>query len=280
MRQQFTEVGAVRIQRPEGMQDLEHVASRDLQAFVNGDAGWAADRVVFHLSNGYQVRFRLTAVFERVAGEWRIVHWHASVPSTNEDVLGFELTTSIDVLAEAIEREKPDLSPSVSIEGTVTILFTDIEGSTALNEQLGDERWSRVLKMHDRSVRETVAAHGGTTVERIGDGCMLAFPSARRAIECAIALQRGSDELADDIRFRIRIGAHTGEPIREAGVFYGRDVAYAARVGALAVGGEILVSSLVKELCAGGSFTFAQPREVELKGFDGIQLVYPVDRSS
>ena len=108
-----------------------------------------------------------------------------------------------------------------------------------------------------------------------GDGFMLAFPSARRGVECAIAVQRQVVELEGPIR--VRMGLHTGEPVRQADDFYGRDVAYAARIGAVATGGEILVSTLVKSLVEpSGSFTFEGPREHELKGFDGPQPIWAV----
>lgn len=111
-----------------------------------------------------------------------------------------------------------------------------------------------------------------------GDGFRLAFGSARRAVECAIALQRGLTEIdIPDAPIRVRIGVHTGEPVREADDFHGRDVAYAARVGSAAVGGEILVSSLVKSLIEpSGTFEFEGPRELELKGFEGAQSVFAV----
>ena len=110
-------------------------------------------------------------------------------------------------------------------------------------------------------------------MESQGDGFMLAFPSARRGVECAIAIQREISSFDD--RLKVRMGLHTGEPRRRADHFYGRDVAYAARVGSAASGGEILVSSLVKSLVEpSGSVLFEGPRELDLKGFEGPQPVY------
>jgi class 3 adenylate cyclase len=251
------------------------IESGSLRAYAHGDVGWAGDKITIRFfDNDVVVQMRLTAVFERRDREWLVVQWHASMAQANEETLGFDLDTSIDAVAEWAEQERPDLTSASTIDGTVTILFTDIEGSTALNESLGDQRWSELVKEHDRYMRELVAAHDGTTVQRMGDGFMLAFPSARKGLGCAIAVQQG---LADDERIRVRIGAHTGEPIREAGEFYGRDVAYAARVGAAANGGEILVSDLVARLCAGGSYVFDGPRALEFKGFEGEQSVFAVD---
>jgi class 3 adenylate cyclase len=191
-----------------------------------------------------------------------------------------DVRTSIDRVSESVEREKPDLRTHAAPDGTVTLLFTDIEGSTALNEKLGDRRWIELLRAHNTIVREQVSAHGGFEVKSQGDGFMVAFSSATRALSCAIGIQRGlaafeAANPGDSVR--VRIGLHTGEAIVEAGDFYGRHVNLAARVGAAANGGEILVSALLKELTgSSGAFTFGEAREVQLKGLAGSHQVYPV----
>ncbi|MEE8278444.1 MAG: tetratricopeptide repeat protein, partial [Thermoanaerobaculia bacterium] len=94
--------------------------------------------------------------------------------------------TSIDAVAASVYVDKPDLPPAaVAPDGTVTILFTDIEGSTAMTERLGDQRWLELLREHNAIVREQVAAQEGFEVKAEGDGFMLAFGSARRALQCA-----------------------------------------------------------------------------------------------
>lgn len=181
----------------------------------------------------------------------------------------------MEAIAELIEKDRPDLAPMTSAEGTVTIMFTDMESSTAANEALGDDRFLPLLIQHNDIVTKQTASHHGTVVKSQGDGYMLAFPSARRAVDCAIAVQQQVADIAGPIR--VRMGLHTGEPTRHADDFYGRDVSYAARLGAAAVGGEILVSSLVKSLVEpSGSVKFDGPRELELKGFDGPQPVFTV----
>jgi len=195
-------------------------------------------------------------------------------------VMPLDVRTSIDRVSESVEREKPDLRTHAAPDGTVTLLFTDIEGSTALNERLGDRRWIELLRMHNSIVREQVSANGGFEVKSQGDGFMLAFSSATRAVSCAIAIQRALSAHAEknpDDSVRVRIGMHTGEAIVEEGDFYGRHVNFAARVGAAANGGEILVSALLKELTgSSGEFTFGPGREVQLKGLAGSHHVHPV----
>jgi class 3 adenylate cyclase len=162
-------------------------------------------------------------------------------------------------------------------QGTVTILFTDIEDSVALTERLGDRRWLEVLREHNALVREQVRAHAGFEVKAQGDGFMLAFRSARHGLECAIGIQRSFDRRKQpaDASLRVRIGLHTGEVVREADDFYGRHVNLASRIADLAQAGETLVSALLKELAEGsGEFAFDEGRDVNLKGLSGEQRVF------
>jgi class 3 adenylate cyclase len=187
--------------------------------------------------------------------------------------------TSIDAVAAAVQTEQPDLRRHAAPDGTVTILFTDFEGSTAMTERLGDQPWLELLRGHNAIVRKRVAAHDGFEVKAEGDGFMLAFQSARKGLECAVDIQRAfadRNESADE-PIRVRIGLHTGEALKEAGDFYGKNVILAARIAAQAQGGEILVSSLLKELTESAvGVTFGEEREVELKGLTGTHSVFEV----
>ena len=191
-----------------------------------------------------------------------------------------EPASSVDEVAESVASERPSLRSAAAPDGTVTILFSDIEGSTALNERLGDVRWLDLLREHNRVVRDQVQSCGGFVVKSQGDGFMVAFPSARRAIECARGIQKAiADELGDhpDGPIRVRIGLHTGEAIREESDFYGKNVVVAARIADEARGGEILASSVVKQLTeSAGDVGFEDVREVELDGLAGMHDVYKV----
>jgi class 3 adenylate cyclase len=188
--------------------------------------------------------------------------------------------SSVDEVALSVASERPSLGPATAPDGTVTILFSDIEGSSALNERLGDVRWLDLLRMHHRVVRDQVRACGGFEVKAQGDGFMIAFPSARRAIECARAIQAAT---ARDLGshpsgpIRVRIGLHTGEAIREESDFYGKNVVVAARIADEARGGEILASTVVKQLTeSAGDVAFEDAREVELAGLAGTHTLYKV----
>ncbi|TMB70145.1 MAG: adenylate/guanylate cyclase domain-containing protein [Chloroflexi bacterium] len=161
--------------------------------------------------------------------------------------------------------------------GLQTILFTDVEGSTAFTDRMGDAAAREVLRKHERITREALKTHGGSEVKTMGDGFMASFGSATRALECAVAVQRA---FADgDIR--VRIGLNAGEPIAEddpggRGDLFGTAVIVAARIAAQAHGGEILVSDVVRQLVAGKGFLFSDRGDHALKGFEDPVRVWEV----
>ena len=172
------------------------------------------------------------------------------------------------------------IQQAMGADDTVTIMFSDIESSTELALSMGDHRWYEVLTWHNQLIEQRVAAHGGFIVKNQGDGFMVTFNSARRAIICASEVQQALHQhaVADpSSAIRVRIGLHTGEAIRQdSGDLFGRHVIIAARVGGLAEGAQILVSSIVREITsARGDLHFGEGELVDLKGV-GQQTVYPV----
>jgi class 3 adenylate cyclase len=158
-----------------------------------------------------------------------------------------------------------------------TFLFTDIVDSTKLLETLGDDKWRRLLARHDALVREGIAAHGGEIVKKTGDGFFASFENPKAAIDAAIAIQRalGEEIVAPDVR----IGAHTGEAFRtgaDSSDYGGQGVHVAARIGAAAGAGEILVSRDTLDGVATG-FRLSEPRAETLKGFAQPVDVVSVD---
>jgi len=134
--------------------------------------------------------------------------------------------------------------------GTVTFVFTDIEGSTQLLQELGDESYGRVSGDHRRLVRETFGARGGTEIDTQGDAFFFSFPRARDAVAAAVDAQRALDahEWPDGKEVRVRMGVHTGEPhVGEEG-YLGLDVVRAARISAAGHGGQILISETTRAL--------------------------------
>lgn len=183
-------------------------------------------------------------------------------------------------MAFAVEQARPDMRRAAAPDGTVTIMFSDIQDSTVLTERLGDRRWLELLGEHDRIIREQLARHDGYEVKSQGDGFMLAFASARSAIQCAIAIQRelaAFREQHPEDPLHVRVGLHSGEVIRDRDDFFGKNVILAARIGARAAGGEVLVSSLLRQLVASsGEFEFGPEVKTELKGLRGQHRVAEV----
>jgi class 3 adenylate cyclase len=153
-----------------------------------------------------------------------------------------------------------------------TFMFTDIVDSTKLVEALGEEKWKKLLGWHDRKLGELIDAAGGEVIKQTGDGYFAAFQSPSAALDAALSIQRALDEhepLAPDVR----IGLHTGGAFHRSDEDYaGEGVHMAARIGALAGAGEILVS---KDSLGGASrFQVSEPRAEILKGFeDPVELV-------
>jgi len=182
--------------------------------------------------------------------------------------------------AQAHELQLRELRSRLAPDGTVTILFSDIEGSTEITHRLGDRGWLDLLRTHDALFREQISAHEGFEVKTQGDGFMVAFQSAHRAVHCAIAIQQAfasyNDEHAEE-PLSVRIGVHTGEAIKQADDFFGQNVILASRIAGIARGGGILVSSLLKELTeSAGDLRFDEGRDVKLKGLVGTRTVYAV----
>jgi len=154
--------------------------------------------------------------------------------------------------------------------GTRTILFTDIVGSTDTTQRLGDEVSFAMLNVHDRIVREALAANNGTEVKHTGDGIMAAFVSAAGAVKCGMAVLR---EVAAHIPdphppLRLRVGVAAGEPIDHANDLFGTAVQLAHRLCAHAEPQQMLVSNAVAELCAGKMLPMRNIGVLTLKGFD------------
>ena len=184
----------------------------------------------------------------------------------------------IEAVTADVRDEWSEVQARVAPEGTVTIMFSDIEGFTSLCERLGDYRANELLREHYRLVRDQLAQHGGFEVKVHGDGFMVAFSSASRALRCASAIQvaqRDWNREHPEEPLRVRMGLHTGEAIRDADDFLGTTVNLASRIASAARGDEILVSGLLRELCVStGEFTFDGGTEVELRGISQPHRVY------
>ena len=156
---------------------------------------------------------------------------------------------------------------AVQPTGKVTLLFTDIEGSTRLLERLGTERYGEALELHRKLLREAFKLHGGYEVDNEGDAFFVAFASAPEAVAAAERAQRAlaTADWPDEGAIRVRIGLHTGAPVPAPPKYIGIDVHKAARIMSAAHGGQVVVSAVTAEV-AGGNLK--QLGEHRLKDFD------------
>ena len=155
--------------------------------------------------------------------------------------------------------------------GVRTVMFTDIVGSTEMCSRHGDEVAIAMLGVHDRIVREALAANHGREVKHTGDGIMAAFHSPACAVRGACQIQRGlTDHNGNGAAHPVivRIGITAGEPVSQADDLFGSTVQLAARLCAQAEPGQILVSNVVADLCIGKGIKFHDTGHAHLKGFD------------
>jgi class 3 adenylate cyclase len=209
-------------------------------------------------------------------------HFVERALATKLEVQGIDASQthrSIYSVAHSVQTGRPDFGKHAAADGTVTLMFSDMQGFTSMTERLGDEAAHQVIQTHNRILREQVAAHQGREVDSQGDGFLLAFPSALDGVRAAVAMQRAfaayrEQDAVEPIR--IRIGLHTGQAIRDADKFFGRTVILACRIADQAQAGEILVSEDVQG-AVGDRFPLGDFRELTLKGFSGTHRAHPIE---
>jgi class 3 adenylate cyclase len=191
-----------------------------------------------------------------------------------------DVTPVLAAITEFLGDSVPATQSMGSTGGeSVTILFTDMEGSTALTQRLGDAAAQTLVHAHNHIVRESLAACGGTEIKHTGDGLMVSFSSATRGIECAMQIQQRVSDYAEkhpQLPFRVKIGMNAGEPVAEGGDFFGTAVQLAARICEMAQPGTIMVSGVVRDLTAGKRFLFADHGETVPRGFEDKVRIFEV----
>jgi WD40 repeat protein/class 3 adenylate cyclase len=163
--------------------------------------------------------------------------------------------------------------------GTVTFLFTDIEGSTQLLKRLGGDRYGEALAEHQRILRDVFAEQGGREIDTQGDSFFIAFRRAKDAVAAAIACQRLLAEHAwpEGTELRVRMGIHTGEPVVGSERYVGLGVHRAARISSAGHGGQVLVSQATRELLRDDPLQDASLRDLgehQLKDMDGPERIF------
>ena len=157
--------------------------------------------------------------------------------------------------------------------GLRAIMFTDIEGSTGISTELGDDAAFEAVRAHDSIVRGCLAEHGGREVKHTGDGILASFTSVTGAVGASVAIQQRTKE---DPNLAIKIGISAGEPVTTSEDIYGAAVNLAARICAQAAGGQTLAASTVRDLSIGKGGEFTDKGSIELKGFPEPVRLYEI----
>ena len=163
--------------------------------------------------------------------------------------------------------------------GPITVLFTDIAGSTAMTQQFGDAGAQEIVRAHNRIVREALTMYAGKEVKHTGDGIMASFTRTSDSIGASIQIQRETDQYTTatpEKPLHIKIGINAGEPIAEDNDLFGTTVQMSARIVDKAKADQIFVSEIVKGICAGKSFNFVNRGTYRMKGFDTDPILYEV----
>ena len=177
--------------------------------------------------------------------------------ATIDEQLASRLLVELGVAGGADEATSP--------QATRTFVFTDIVKSTELVEAMGDDAWNEVLRWHDQMLQRLIGEDGGEEIKHVGDGLFASFDRPEQAITCAVQIQRTLSEHRRNHGFapQVRIGVHRAAASRVGLDYRGKGVHEAARIAALAAGGEILASWHTAQPC---KFPVSEPREVSLKG--------------
>jgi class 3 adenylate cyclase/pimeloyl-ACP methyl ester carboxylesterase len=219
-----------------------------------------AIRVPTLIANMPPVREEAAYVAARIPGARRF-----EVPGPD-----FAVFLQLDTLVPELERFVGTLGAEEPETVLATVLFTDIVGSTARLAELGDARWRELVERHHAIVRRQLTRFRGREVDTAGDGFFATFDGPIRAIRCAYAI-------ADSLRslgLEIRAGLHTGECQLVGDKISGLAVNIGARVAAHAEGGDVMVTSTVKDLVAGSGLQFEEREVAELKGVPGHWQLY------
>ena len=240
--------------------------SVDVAPIVGGD--WCQFRHV-----GYVVGGRLHVVtedgstLEIAAGEaYEIPPGHDAWVVGDEEWDSVEFTSARSFGKGADDHAERILS---------TLVFTDIVGSTAKLEAIGDDAWQQLVLDHNGRVRAALDGFRGRELNTTGDGFLAMFDGAARAVRCAASI----DAAVADLGIRVRAGVHTGEIEIVGGQARGVAVHAAARVAALAGAGEVLVSGTTRDLLAGSGLLFEDRGSVELKGLSGQRPIFALQRA-
>jgi class 3 adenylate cyclase len=179
-----------------------------------------------------------------------------------------------DIANDDTDRVTVEGKPDTALRA---IMFTDIEGSTAVSTSRGDQAAVELVRRHDQAVRDALEESGGNIIKHTGDGMFASFTSVLRAVQVSIDIHRGiAPAEPDEPALAVKIGLTVGEPVEDSNDLFGASVNLAARICAHAGGGQTLVSGTVRDLAIGKGIDFRPMGEIGLKGFPDPVALYEV----
>ncbi len=182
--------------------------------------------------------------------------------------MGGDMEGATQLQDALVEWDKP--KPKETESGPVTVMFTDMVGSTNLTQTRGDEVAQQVVRAHNRIVRDALNQYGGKEVKHTGDGIMASFPTTSNGVDAAIFIQQKTEihnRSNAELPLHLKIGINAGEPIAEDDDLFGTTVQLAARIVDKASSEQIFVSEIVRGICAGKDFKFSKQGNYDMKGF-------------
>ena len=208
-------------------------------------------------------------------------HAHGEIPNKIIEVD----SDTVETFLGRIEDPKPNYESGAVSNGTEfdsafrTVMFTDMKDSTAITTRLGDSLALELFRTHNSITRDALNQYNGREIQHTGDGFMVSFTSASSAVECAVAIQQSfaaRNRRNPDTAINVRIGICAGEPVEEDNRLFGSTVQLTSRICDKAAPDQILVASVIKDLCLGKQFNFSDRGEATLKGFDQPLHIYEV----
>jgi class 3 adenylate cyclase len=194
-------------------------------------------------------------------------------------------THTVETFLGRIEDPQPPAESDASANESLidsafrTVMFTDMKDSTAITTRLGDTKALELFRTHNSISRDALSQYNGREIQHTGDGFMVSFTSASNSVECAIAIQKSfvsHNQNFGDMPINVRIGICAGEPVEEDNRLFGSTVQLTSRICDSAEPDQILVASVIRDLCLGKQFPFVDQGESALKGFDQPLRIFEV----
>jgi class 3 adenylate cyclase len=248
-----------------------------VEAYEDGSVGWSASRHTVTLPSGLSMDGRTTAVFRLEDGVWKVVQWHASNPVDDDGWFDIDVPKTLGELVESLGNDFESVLSGTLDTSNVALLISDIEDSTRLGVEFGDELWSDTIERHFQRLQQIADVHAGEVIKTLGDGALIAFASPIDAARAAMAIQGSVDERPDIGDYRVRVGVHLGPAVVTDNDYLGYTVNKTARLASAASGGEVLASKQVADAIDGfNEFDVGEPRALSLKGLPGTHVAHPL----